>query len=266
MRIPCAMRVLALLMVALLGAAACTPADPPAHAAPLPRWTPGTGQRWQIQLGGTIDQSVNVTYYDLDPVTTPQGTVHAIAAGNHRMICHLDIDVVDEAMPDAVMIPSDVVGTVAGPGLRWLDIRAWARVKSVVRDGFDLCKTKGFQGVDADMADGYAYRTGFDLTAADQRAYDLAVIAMAHDMGLDIAVRTAPDLVAAVEPTANFAVVAGCAQADTCEDYRPYVAHGKVVLDVETLQPAAFCPRTLYYRFAAIGKPDGLASSALTSC
>jgi hypothetical protein len=251
--------------VALVGLTACTPMQSAAVA--RPHWTPGYGQRWQIQLGGAINESMNVTYYDLDPVSTTQETVHAIAAGKHRLICHLDIDVIDETTPDATMLPASVIGKPAGTGLRWLDIRDWSAVRPVVRDALDLCKTKGFQGVDADMADGYAYDAGFELTAADQIAYDRSVVAMAQEMGLAAGVRTAPALVAALEPDTDFAVVAGCAADGTCTDYRPYAQHNKPVLDVETaMAPAAFCPSTVYLRFAVIGKPDGLSSPTITTC
>ncbi|HEY2794263.1 MAG TPA: endo alpha-1,4 polygalactosaminidase [Micromonosporaceae bacterium] len=259
------LRLLALLAAALVTLTACTPSGKAQTA--RPHWTAGYGQRWQIQLGGSIDESMNVTYYDLDPVTTTQETVHAIASSKHRMICHLNIDAIDVVTPDAAMLPAKVKGKAAGDRLQWLNIREWSAVGPVVRNALDLCKTKGFQGVDADMADGYAYDTGFDLTAADQIAYDRNVVSMAQGMGLAIAVRTTPALVAALEPDTDFAVIAGCAEAGTCTEYRAYAQHNKPVLDVETAAaPTAFCPSTVYLRFAVVGKPDGLSSPAITTC
>jgi len=39
----------------------------------------------------------------------------------------------------------------------------------------DLCKSKGFDSVDADNVDGYTNTTGFPLTAADQLAYNASL-------------------------------------------------------------------------------------------
>jgi hypothetical protein len=266
-----------LLAVTLLCLGACTRiapdtatagvAAPSGTAAPaLARWAPSLGLHWQIQLGGVVNQTIAATYYDLDPFSTSQETVRALNAAGRRTICHLDVGVSDSALPDAAMLPASIIGISAGNDERWLDIRAWGRLEPVLRNRLELCHTKGFQGVDADMAYGYAYHSGFDLTEAEQLAFDLDVAALAHKIGLEVAVRATPALAADLVGATDFAVVDGCVTAATCADYRPYVEGGKAVLDLETGPAIDFCPLALYDRFAALAKPDGVAAPRVTFC
>jgi len=250
-------------IVLLLAATACTPLRP-AGAAPVLTWRPALGQRWQIQLAGRVAPAGNATFYDLDPYTTSADEVRALTVAHRRTICHLDVGTSDAGTPDA--FPHAVLGRAAGPGRRWLDIRDWSRLKPTLTDRFSLCRAKGFQAVDADLAFGYAYRTGFPLDRADQLAFDVRVIALAHHVGLGVAVRTSAALQPDIVDLADFAVVAGCVSGNSCAVYRAYVSAGKAVLDMETGTPATYCPLTLYYRFAVAGKPDGPAAPAVTYC
>ncbi len=48
----------------------------------------------------------------------------------------------------------------------------------------DMCKSKGFDGIDPDNIDGYANDTGLPLTAQDQLNYNIFLAATAHARGL----------------------------------------------------------------------------------
>ena len=60
----------------------------------------------------------------------------------------------------------------------------------------DLCRDKGFDAVEADNVDGYANRTGFPLTAADQLRFNRFLAAAAHARGLSIGLKNDLDQVA----------------------------------------------------------------------
>ena len=62
-----------------------------------------------------------------------------------------------------------------------------------------MCKDKGFVAIDPDNVDGYTNDSGFDLTAAEQLAYNRWLAATAHGMGLAAGLKNdldqIPDLV-----------------------------------------------------------------------
>ena len=49
-----------------------------------------------------------------------------------------------------------------------------------------MCRTKGFDAVEPDNMDGYANRTGFPVTAADQLLHNRLIAGLAHDRGLAV--------------------------------------------------------------------------------
>ncbi len=53
----------------------------------------------------------------------------------------------------------------------------------------NLCKSKGFDGVEFDNVDGYANNTGFPLTYADQITYNTWLANQAHTLGLSVALK-----------------------------------------------------------------------------
>ncbi len=229
-------------------------------------FTPSAGTRWQIQLSGAFDQSVEANVYDLNPYTTAQATVTDIVADGHRAICHLDAGVADMTLPDADSVPSNVLGAAVGPQRRWLDIRDWDAIKPVLSARLELCHAKGFQGVDADETYGYANHSGFDLTRADQITYDRRVADLAHSYGLAVGVRTLPELAATIEPYVDFTVVDRCFATAGCADYVAFIEANKAVYDMETTVSARFCTMARVYGIAAISKPDAVLDGRVISC
>ena len=62
--------------------------------------------------------------------------------------------------------PSAVLGAeVEGwPGERWLDIRRLDVLGPILKRRLDLCRRKGFDGVEPDNVDAYANDSGFPLS------------------------------------------------------------------------------------------------------
>jgi hypothetical protein len=230
------------------------------------RFAPDAATHWQIQLSGAFDATVTADVYDLDPYTTEQSTVTDIVAAGNRAICHLDVGASDLSLPDAAALPASVLGNPDGPGRRWLDIRQWSVLEPVLAARFELCRTKGFQGVDADQDDGYAHASGFALTSADAVTFDRRTAALAHAYGLAAGLRTAPAMVPRIAPVADFTVVDGCFTTPDCADYFAFVEAGKAVYDVETGPGRQFCALARVYGFTAIGKPDDQLDGRVTDC
>jgi len=242
--------------VAVVLLSGCTPARTLAPMTPAgdPHWAPRQNLSWQIQLTGVVDPSTKANVFDLDPYATPAEIVGDLDAQGRRTVCHLDVGVADTRLPDQARLSGTVLGSPAGAGRYWLDIRRWDVIEPVLADRFALCKSKKFQAVDADMGYGYAVNSGFDLTPDDQITYDEKVATLAHRTGLAVAVRTNADIAARVEPFNDFSVVDGCFTGPECARYFVYVDRDKAVFDVETAAGTAFCGLARAYGFVAIRK------------
>lgn len=218
-------------------------------------WKPDPGLRFQVQLGGDVEGTLGATVYDLDPYGTPAQTVAELRSTGAKTMCHLDVGVADPTVPDAGRFAADLLGAVVADGRghagRWLDIRAWDRIAPILTDRLRLCRTKGFQAVDADHGDGYTHATGFPLTAGDQLAFDRNVAALAHRLRLAVGVRTTVALALRLRPSVDFAITQGCVDAGTCPDYLAFIDADKEVFDLEPATPARVCALARAYGFAA---------------
>ncbi|MBV8067999.1 MAG: endo alpha-1,4 polygalactosaminidase, partial [Candidatus Eremiobacteraeota bacterium] len=150
------------------------------------RWIPTVGESYQIQYDGRLDLKVPAKIYDLDMFDTPASVVAKLHAMNRRVMCYVDVGTWENWRPDAHEFPKSVLGKKDGPwkGERWLDIRRTSVLEPIMGARLDLCKKKGFDGVDPDNLDGYQNDTGFPLTYAEQLAYDSWIAKAAHDRGL----------------------------------------------------------------------------------
>ncbi|GAA1848682.1 hypothetical protein GCM10009836_30530 [Pseudonocardia ailaonensis] len=219
------------LLAACGGAAAAAPQAPAAT--------------WQYQLQGTVDTSVDAGTFDVDLFDTPAQTVADLKAKGRTVICYLNAGASEDWRPDFGALPKELLGKPLDdwPGERWLDISRPDALRPFLAARFDLCKQKGFDGVEPDNVDGYANKTGFALTADDQLAYNTMLAQLAHDRGLTVGLKNDLDQVEDLVGPFDFAVNEQCAQYRECDALRPFVDAGKPVLHVEyTLALSAFCP------------------------
>ena len=218
-----------------------------AVAAALALWAPSPGMTWQWQLSGRLDLSVPAQVYDVDLFDTPASTVAALHARGVRVVCYVDAGTLEPDRPDARRFPRAIVGArVSGwPRERWLDVRSRA-VRPLLERRMDACARKGFDAVEADNVDGYANRTGFPLTAADQLRFNRFLARAAHARGLSIALKNDLGQAAALEPYFDWALVEECFRYRECASTAPFVRAGKAVLAVE------------YGRACPAGAPAGL--------
>jgi hypothetical protein len=252
------------LAVGLLAAAGCAPARPaptPAPGAPdagpsEQRWRPGPVQRWQWQLTGEVDVSVDAEVFELDAFTTAAADVDRLHAAGRRVICYLNAGAHEDFRPDAGRFPTSVLGRANGwSGERWLDIRQWSLLEPVLTDRVRLCQRKGFDAVEADNVDGYANTTGFPLTADDQLVFNRRVAALAHGHGLAVGLKNDLDQAVALEPDFDFAVNEECFRYAECQRLSAFTSAGKPVLHVEyDLRAIDFCDGARALGFASMRK------------
>ena len=119
----------------------------------------------------------------------------------------------------------------------------------------DLCRDKGFDGVEADNVDGYVNNTGFPLTAEDQLIFNTFLADAAHARGLSIGLKNDVEQAAVLEPLFDWAINEECVRFRECELLLPFIEAGKAVFHVEYgVEVSEFCPLTVGLGFSSMLK------------
>jgi hypothetical protein len=210
-------------------------------ALPVARWIPQPGTSYQIQYDGRLDLRVPAAIYDLDGFQTRPSVVAQLHRMGRRVVCYMDVGTWERWRPDAGQFPKSVLGKHDGhwPGERWLDIRARAILEPIMGARFDICRRKGFDGVDPDNIDGYQNDTGFPLTAAEQLTYDEWVARAVHARGLTVDQKNDNNQVKELSKFFDFAVLEQCYIQRWCGQFGVYTQAGRLVVDVEYGLPRA---------------------------
>jgi endo-alpha-1,4-polygalactosaminidase (GH114 family) len=152
-----------------------------------------------------------------------------------KIICYISVGSWEDWRPDKDQFPIDVLGKdyEGWPGERWLDIRQINRLAPIMRARLDLCAAKGFDGVEPDNIEIHDNDTGFPLTYANQLAYARWLADEAHDRGLAIGIKNAPDMVADSLSFFDFAITEDAFYYDWIGEILPFIDAGKPVFAAE---------------------------------
>lgn len=215
------------------------------RAQPAPVWQPAPGTSWQWQLSGNLDNSVEVDMYDLDLFDTPPATIAALKARGVAVVCYFSAGSFEAWRPDADAFPQAVKGKkMAGWDELWLDVRRLDVLAPIMGARLDLAAAKGCDGVEPDNVDGYANRTGYPLSYADQLVYNRFIAAAAHARGLSVGLKNDLEQIPDLEPSFDWALNEQCFEFAECELLLPFTKAGKAVFGVEYgLEPERFCPQ-----------------------
>lgn len=228
--------------------------------APSP-WRPAPGTTWQWQLSGAIDTSLDVAMYDIDLFEPPDAVIQSLHADGRKVVCYFSAGSWENWRPDAAEFPAEVKGNnLAGwAGEKWLDVRRLDLLGPIMEARLDLAVSRRCDGVEPDNVDGFTNRTGFPLTAADQRRYDTWLAERAHERGLSVGLKNDLEQVRALVPLFDWALDEQCFEYDECEALLPFVGEGKAVFGVEYQgSPDSFCPRAVAYGFSWLKKRPAL--------
>jgi hypothetical protein len=238
-----------------------SPGFSPGAFMPQTRWIPAAGDSYQIQYSGKLKTGIAANIYDLDMFGTSATVVAMLHGMGRRVVCYVDVGTWENWRPDAKEFPKRVLGNKDGhwKGERWLDVRATSVLEPIMAHRLDLCKKKGFDGVDPDNLDGYQNSTGFPLTYREQLIYDSWVAKAAHDRGLTAAQKGDDGQVADLVKVYDFAVVEQCFVQGWCNKFDVYTNNNRLVVDVEyygnvTRFKQKNCPEALQNRDTAILK------------
>lgn len=208
------------------------------------RWQPRPGLRWQWQLGGKVDTSVDVPVYDIDGFENSAETVARLHARGRKVICYINAGAWEDFRPDHARFPKSLLGrnNKGWDGEKWLDIRRLDTLRPLMAARIDMCRQKGFDAVEPDLTEGFRNRTGFPLSAADQLAFNRMLVKLAHERGLAIGLKNDLEQIPELVRDFDFAVNEQCAQYGECEKLTPFVKQNKAVFHVEyDLSPEEFC-------------------------
>ncbi|MFJ2862648.1 endo alpha-1,4 polygalactosaminidase [Kitasatospora sp. NPDC087314] len=234
------------------GTPGSTTAPPPAGA----RWQPTPGLAWQWQLGGTVDQSVDVPVYDIDGFENDASVVAALHAKGRKVICYINAGSWEDFRPDSAAFAKSLQGSDTGwKGEKWFDIRKLDQLRPLMAARFDMCRSKGFDAIEPDTIEAYNQNSGFPLTPDDQLKYNRMLAQLAHERGLAIGLKNDLDQIPALLPDFDFAVNEECSQFDECDRVAPFVKAGKAVFHVEyKLGTDQFCAKAKSLGFSSMQK------------
>jgi hypothetical protein len=247
------------------GASSSSPGIPPSSGADRGWWQPRPGTTWQWQLAGDeVDTSFDVDVYDLDAFDTSAEIVASLHLEGRRAVCYISAGSWEDWRPDAAEFPASILGKnyEGWEGERWLDIRRIDLLEPILRARMDLCKAKGFDGIEPDNLDGYQNETGFSITADDQLQFNRWLAREAHFRGLAIALKNDAEQAQELLADFDFALTEDCFDQGWCEMLLPFLKNGKPVLDAEYTDTGItldeFCPQAKALRIQAILKHRNL--------
>lgn len=213
--------------------------DPNAPPVVEGEWArPAAGATWQWQLQPNADDQINTAYdvsvYDIDLFDVPDAVIDQLHADGRLVIAYFSAGTYENFRDDAGAFAASELGqTLDGyPNERWLDIRS-SNVRNIMLARLDLAAARGFDGVEPDNVDGYTNDPGFNLSAADQLAYNRFVANAAHERGLAVGLKNDLDQIPQLVAYFDFAVNEECHAYDECDALQPFLSAGKPVFNAE---------------------------------
>jgi hypothetical protein len=238
-------------------------------------YRPSVGVTWQWQLLGEINTTYDVEIYDVDLFDVSEESIAALQASGKKVICYFSAGSWEDWRGDAAEFPAAVRGSVLDgwENERWLDIRS-QELESLMRKRLELAAQKGCDGVEPDNMDGYQNESGFDLTGADQIAYNIFIANESHAQGLSVGLKNDLGQIETLVSYYDFSVNEQCFEYDECDLLDPFIQAGKPVLSAEyeqeLIESSDFreqvCARALAKQFSTLILPLDLDDSFRYAC
>jgi hypothetical protein len=215
---------------------------------------------WQWQLTTPVNQSVNVSMYDIDMFDNAASVVASLHAAGRKVVCYIDFGTWENWRPDAGEFPQSVLGSQNGwPGERWLDIRQLTVLQPIMTKRIQLCKQKGFDAVEPDNIDGWENDTGFPITGQQQITYDTWIAKTVHAAGLSVGLKNNVDQASQLVGYFDWALDEQCYQYQECSSLKPFTNLNKAVFEVEYQGSlSSFCPTMDSLHFNSMEKQMAL--------
>ncbi len=224
-------------------------------------WRPTVGLTWQWQLSEPpVDTSVDAEVYDIDIFDNDVSVVDDLHVQGRKVIGYVNVGSWEDWRPDKDRFPPEVLGRDydGWPGEKWLDIRQIDKLAPVMLARLDLCKRLDFDAVEPDNMEIHTNNTGFPISYDDQLKYALWLADEAHQRGLAIGVKNAPDQVKDLVDHFDFAITEDAFVFGWAEKMKPFIEAGKPVFAAEYddtgVDFAAACKKARELGFGIIQK------------
>lgn len=199
-------------------------------------WTPRATDRltWQLQLQGDLRLLDGIDVYAVD-YTASQYSIDVARAGGAKVMCYISAGSVENWRPDYYDFPSQVIGNSydGWPGEWWLDVRNIDALAPIMRARMDLCRSKGFDAIDADNINGFENNTGFGITREQSVAYIKWLANEAHRRGMAFSLKNAESLIPEVLSSVDMLQTESCYLYGNCANAALMTAANKPVFSVE---------------------------------
>mmetsp|Transcript_26722 Transcript_26722/g.43674 ORF Transcript_26722/g.43674 Transcript_26722/m.43674 type:complete len:428 (-) Transcript_26722:1154-2437(-) len=232
------------------------------YSAPLPSasgtyWKPALRSSWQIQYTGVFDFSLKVNIYNLDAFDTPKATIDALHSRGIKVMCYFSAGSWENWRSDKNSFPPYVLGNNLDgwPGEKWLDIRRLDVIGPIMTARIQLCKNKGFDGIDPDNVNGFSNPTGFPISFQDQLNYNIFLAHVAHKLGLAAGLKNDNAQAVILVNYFDWQLNEECFEFAECDSLEVFIDAGKPVFNIEyNLAPAAFCSQANALNFNSLRK------------
>lgn len=217
---------------------------------------------WQIQLSGTVDTSVNVPWYEVDAVDTDASAITALHARGRTVSCYISVGTDEAWRSDSADFPAAAVGNALADYSRerWVDVRD-DTVRAINQRRIQTAAERGCDAVDLSNVEAHTVDSGFPLTSADDLAYGIFLLGIAHAAGLSSGVSASADLIASLASEMDWGLTEECLAYDSCDAWRPLVDAGKPVFMIEygsAVDAPSLCPRAAALGFSLVIKRSSL--------
>ena len=222
-------------------------------------WRPTAGLTWQWNLTGKLNMDLRTDVIDVD-LEVGKSVVDYYHSIGTKVICYISVGSYENWRADADQFPTEVLGKdyEGWSGEKRLDIRRIDLLAPIMLARLDQCQAKGFDGVEPDNMEVWTNDTGFPLTYEDQLKYAIWLADEAHQRGLAIGQKNAPDQTLDLVDLFDFAITEDAFYYQWAKDMLPYIKAGKPVFAAEyTDLPgdfSEFCEQSKQLGFSTILK------------
>jgi uncharacterized protein (TIGR01370 family) len=232
----------------------------------------GDSFEWRLD---NIDSSaiLDAKVVDVDAFSTSKRTVTSLHIDGKVVIAYLSVGTMDIQREDASDFPPEILGKPYPdfPDERFIDIRQIDKIKPIITKRLDLIKEKGFDGIEPDNIDLYAWdedgknATGFSIEQAENEKYIDFIIDEARKRGLSVGQKNATDLSEKYVNKFDWVLVESAFKLKFEDDVKIYPQKGKPVFAVEYTDITTeeeflrdFCPKAKELKYTAILKDRDL--------
>jgi hypothetical protein len=222
---------------------------------------PGLSATFQYHIGVPfpIGGDPRGDFVSIDGFDNDKGVVDYLHGKGAKAVCYINTGTWEDWRPDTGDFPKEALGSVwpEYPHERWLDMSAKGlpKLKPVMEKRFDMCKQKGFDAVEPDNIQTFEEeKTGVQVTAQDQLAYNTWLAEQAHKRGMTIGLKNDKSQVDKLLPVFDWALVEECyTDGKWCSMFASFTGAGKPVFAVEYQGSGwgefdAFCRETAKYK------------------